>query len=83
VIQVRGTLKAQAAFNQAVERQQFGRLGQPAHALLTGRGQGQPGRHATARSGAGEAGDVLSQPRPLQQLQGLLLDWRVQLSRHE
>ena len=67
-------LKTQPPLQQPIEAQQLGGFGQQGLAGRQGVRQRQGLAGATARRGAGKAGQLLSQPRPLQQLQGLLLD---------
>ena len=74
---VRRPLKAQAPLHQAIEAQQLGGFGQQRFTALAIDRQGQQAALALAGTGAGEAGQVLRQPGPLQQGQGLLLNRRL------
>ena len=67
-------LKTQPPFGEAIEGDQLGGLRQQPTTGLRAGGQGQLQTALTAEGGAGEAGEVLSQPRPLQQLKRLPLD---------
>ena len=69
------SLKTQSPLQQPVEAKQLGGFSEQAAAGSEASGQGQLQAGTAARSCAGEAGQLLSEPRPLEQLQGLLLNW--------
>ena len=65
-LQVCHPLKAEAAFGEPIEGQQFTGLGQPLLAGLEAGSQGQRPADAAASRGAGKARHVLTQPAPLE-----------------
>ena len=69
------SLKTQSPLQQPVEAEQLGGFSEQAAAGSETSRQGQLQAGTAARSCAGEAGQLLSEPRPLKQLQGLLLNW--------
>jgi len=72
--QITGPLKTQSAFDEAIEAEQFGGFQQAPLAGGAVRGQRQGPATLATGNRAGEAGQMLSQPRPLQQGQGFGLD---------
>ena len=68
---VGGAAKTQAPFSKAIEAQQLGGFGQPPLAFAKIERRHQGAALARTGAGAGKAGQLLRQPRPLQQLEGL------------
>ena len=77
VAQVGHALEGEAPLAEAIEAEQLGGFGQAAAAVLQVGAQGQAGAEGSAGAGAGKRGQVLPQPGPFQELQGLLADGLV------